>query len=106
MGLDINLTVSRFELLAGTAIADLVGEVISGSFGYGPLVITNTARVCEEVANWPDSPLHILRFTRKYGPLHTYTRAGERFEFDLSEWSAFRKTFRNNWVSVFSAPRE
>ena len=105
MGLDTQLTISRFELLAKTGKARLNGEVIEGTFGDSPLIVRNTARICEEIANCPDSPEAILRFTLKYAPLETPTKSGEKFQFELCEWRAFRKTFRNNWQSVFTVIR-
>lgn len=100
MSLDASLTISRFELLAGTAEVKLDGETISGTFSNSPLVISNAARVCEHFANFPETASHILRFTKKYAPICEEAEAGKKFHFDIHEWRAWRTTFRNSWKCV------
>jgi hypothetical protein len=96
------MQISRFEVLAGTAEAGLLGESIVGRFGNAPLVITNEARLCEAFANSADTPAQILRFTKKYAPLVT-AMPGEGFRFPLHEWLFYRNRFRDEWKGIARA---
>jgi hypothetical protein len=98
--LDRNLTISRFDLLAGTGEAHLEGEMIVGRFAKTPLAITSAARFCEKFANSSETPTQILRFTKKYAPLTDYAKPDEPFRFELCEWRAVRGNFRKSWETV------
>lgn len=100
------MQISRFELLAETAKANLDGETIIGRFGTAPRVITNEARLCETFANCADTPARILEFTKKYAPLLNPAKPEAEFRFDLSEWRTCHQIFRNNWRSVAEADPE
>lgn len=98
------LTISRFQLPARTAEAAIEGDTIVGRFGKSPLVITNAVRLSEEFANLPDTPVHILRFTKKFAPLMHHAKPDDKFRFELSEWLGWRKAFRNSWTEVATPP--
>ena len=111
MSLDAQLEITKFQSLARTETAEIEGEWIVGRFEVKPLVIRKSSVLCEQLANCPDSPAEILKFTRKYAPLVNISMldsdcARGEFRFALSEWRAWQTTFRNDWRSVVGSLSE
>src|SRR5690242_12291967 len=107
MDLDENITIHRLETLEHTAAAELKGDSIVGHPAKVPFRVKSRKRLCEEVMNLSDSPIEILRFTRKYGPLMTEKSdaEGNAFEFRLTSWRGQRDIFRKRWTSFAETER-
>ena len=109
MSLDATLAISRIESLAKTERAELNDGFIVGRLAASPLVIKSASRLCEELANSPDTPDAILQFTRKYAPIATEgaARCGEvDFKLDLEMWRFHQRMLRERWVGISNSFRQ
>jgi hypothetical protein len=92
----------RFYTLAGVQQVRLEADFYKGrwknSLGrfYGP----QPGRLIQEFLNWPNAPESVLLFTRRYGPLRHYARAGEEFGYKLSAWRDGQEQLRNLWRNI------
>jgi hypothetical protein len=98
MSLDTPLTIWRFETLAKTESARLEGDCVVGTFAPASrLVLRSIVTICETFANYADDEKSILRFTKRYAPLHLAAAPGEPFRFALSEWRRYQTSFQWLW---------
>ena len=108
MSLDATLAISRIESLAKTERAELKADFVVGRLAASPLVIKSASRLCEELANNPDTPSAILKFTRKYAPLATEgARWGEvDFKLDPETWRFHQRMLRKRWAGISNSFRQ
>jgi ribosomal protein S27AE len=84
--------------LAKTEEAHLEGQEVVGTFCASiPLVISDVVQICEDYANCSAKGSEIVRFTRRYGPVHVAANPGKSFRFPVEEWICWRKIFRDWW---------
>lgn len=92
---------SLFTLAGVTRIEEKDGQVAGGwSDELRWSSFAGSTRPAEEFANCLPRPESIVRFTRKYGPLHVEPLSGEEFQFQLDDWLSVQAGFRELWRVV------
>ena len=61
-------------------------------------------RLIEDFLNWPSDTGSIVRFTRKYGPLHQEAVRAAEFKFFYEGWKGDQNFFRKLWLSSSKYP--
>jgi hypothetical protein len=101
-GLDAMGRRVRFSVLVSTNSAELAGRDRIVGKRTGSTAWINRARsLSEEFLNCGDDALSILRFTRKYGPLHE-PPGRDQFQFEIAAWKKDQSSLRV-WWDMFAA---
>lgn len=92
----------RFRTLGGVESVSIEGQDVVGRWESPERMrwigeAENPSKLAESFANYPDTDIRIVKFTKTYGPLMDEFDFDRRFGFTLADWRKNQALFRRNW---------